>query len=71
MKRPTEERSSPTLFELAGTGVLSAVCIAAGTGGGYWIAVSTGAGAAVIFAGLALGIVAAVAAVYFKVKRYL
>jgi hypothetical protein len=65
------ERSSPSLFELASTGLVSALLVAAGTGGGYWIASSTGAGAAVIFAGLVVGIVAAVAATYVKIKRYL
>ncbi len=65
------QRSGPTLFELAGIGVMSAFCIAAGTGGGYWIAEATGAGAAVIFVGISVGIAAAVAAAYVKIKRYL
>jgi hypothetical protein len=65
------QRSGPTLFELAGTGVMSAIFVAAGTGGGYWIASSTGAGAAVTFAGLAVGIAVAVVAAYVKIKRYL
>jgi hypothetical protein len=50
---------------------VSAACIAAGVGGGYWIASSTGAGASVVFAGLSVGIVAAVAGAYVKIKRYL
>ena len=57
--------------ELAGTGVMSAIFVAVGTGGGYWIASSTGAGAAVTFAGLAVGIAVAVVAAYVKIKRYL
>jgi hypothetical protein len=50
---------------------MSAACIAAGTGGGYWIASSTGAGVLVVFAGIAVGIAVAVVAAYVKIKRYL
>jgi hypothetical protein len=65
------ERSSPTLIELASVGLMSAILVAAGFGGGYWIAASTGTGVAVIFAGLLVGIAAAVAVTYIKIKRYL
>jgi hypothetical protein len=51
--------------------MMSAACICVGIGGGYWIASSTGAGAIVIFAGLVVGISAAVGAAYFRIKRYL
>jgi hypothetical protein len=59
------------VFELAGIGLMSAVFIAAGTGGGYWIAASTHVGVVVVFAGIAVGIVVAVAAAYIRIKRYL
>lgn len=65
------KRPGPTWFQLAGLGTTSALCLLAGVGGGYLIAASTRTGAAVIFAGLAFGIVAAVAATYFMIKRYL
>lgn len=70
MSRPEGDRSSPSLFELVGIGMTSVVCICLGTGVGYWIASSTGAGAGVILAGLVVGISAAVGAAYVRIKRY-
>jgi hypothetical protein len=52
-------------------GLVSAGCVAAGVGGGYWIGAATGAGVVVTFAGLGVGILAAVAATYYKVKKFL
>ncbi|HUZ19703.1 MAG TPA: hypothetical protein VMU75_03920 [Acidimicrobiales bacterium] len=65
------ERPSPTAFELVGLGATAAGCIAVGVGGGYWLGSATGAGSAAELGGLAIGLVAAVAATYFKIKRYL
>jgi len=62
---------SPALVELIGLGLISAGCIAAGVGGGYWIGATTGAGDVVTFAGLGIGMVAAVAATYYKLKKFL
>ncbi|GEM_PF-1000437 len=65
------DRPGPTAFELVGMGATAAGCIAVGVGGGYWLGSATGAGSAAELAGLAVGLVAAVAATYFKIKRYL
>ena len=70
MRHPPSGRSSPSLLELTSLGGLSAVLVGLGTGGGYWIASATGAGALVIFAGLVVGITAAVGVAYFRIKRY-
>jgi len=64
-------QTGPTYVELAGMGVTAGACVAVGVGGGYWIGAVTGGGPAVTFAGLALGVLAAVAAIYFKIKMYL
>jgi hypothetical protein len=64
-------QTGPALAELIGIGLASAGCVAVGVGGGYWIGATTGAGDVVTFAGLGVGMVAAVAATYFKIKRYL
>ncbi len=64
-------RPGPTYVELAGMGITAAACVAVGVGGGYWIGTASGAGPAVTFAGLALGVLAAVAATYSKINKYL
>jgi nitrate reductase gamma subunit len=51
-------------------GVVSALCIAAGVGGGYWLSEATKTGAAVVFAGLAVGMLAAIATTYFTIRRF-
>ena len=69
---PRVSRSpGPTYVELAGMGVTAGACVGIGVGVGYWIGAVSGAGAGVTFAGLAVGSFAAVAATYFKIKRYL
>jgi hypothetical protein len=52
-------------------GATAAACVAVGFGGGYWIGEATGAGTTVTFAGLVLGVLAAAAAIYFKIRSYL
>jgi hypothetical protein len=52
-------------------GVAAGACVGIGVGVGYWIGTASGAGVAVTFAGLAVGVLTAVAATYFKIKRYL
>jgi F0F1-type ATP synthase assembly protein I len=52
-------------------GVTTALCIAAGIGGGYWLDRAFRTGVLLTFVGLALGLVAAVAAVYFEIKTFL
>ncbi|MGD0220053.1 MAG: hypothetical protein ABSC73_06275 [Acidimicrobiales bacterium] len=64
-------RTGPNYVELAGMGVTAGACVAVGVGGGYWIGTTSGAGSAVTFAGLAVGVLAAVAATYFKIAKYL
>jgi hypothetical protein len=57
--------------QFVGMGMTAAACVAVGFGAGYWIGEATGAGTAVTFAGLIVGAAAAVAATWFKVRRYL
>jgi hypothetical protein len=70
-KPSVTRRAGPTYVEFAGMGVTAGACVAVGVGGGYWIGTASGAGPAVTFAGLGVGVLAAVAATYFKIKRYL
>ncbi len=66
-----KDRPGPTLLELAGIGIMAALCVAVGVGGGYWLGTVSGAGNAATFGGLAVGCAAAVATAYSKIKRYL
>ena len=59
-------RRGSSLRELASLGGTAAGCIVVGFGGGYWIGSATGA-----LVGLGIGIVAAILATYYKIKRYL
>ncbi|MDA8288659.1 MAG: hypothetical protein M0014_09445 [Actinomycetota bacterium] len=61
----------PTPFELLGIGATAAGCIAIGVVGGYWIGSASRVGVVAVFGGLAVGLVAALAATYFKIKQYL
>ncbi len=64
-------KPSPSFATLIGMGVTTALCVAAGVGGGYWLDATFHTGALLTFAGLALGLVAAFVAVYFEVKTFL
>jgi hypothetical protein len=63
--------SGPGLGELIGLGLTSAVCVALGVGGGYWIGQITGIGVLVTFVGLGVGIIVALIATYRRIRRYL
>jgi hypothetical protein len=52
-------------------GVSTALCVGAGVGGGYWLDETLKTGLTFTFVGLGLGIVAAVAAVYFEIRAFL
>jgi len=64
-------KPSPSFATLIGMGVTTALCVAAGVGCGYWLDATFHTGALLIFVGLALGLVAAVAAVYLEIKAFL
>jgi len=64
-------RTGPTYVEFASLGAAAAACVAIGLGGGYWIGEATGAGTAVTFAGLVVGVFAAVVTAYVKIRSYL
>ncbi len=64
-------KPTPSAFELVGMGVTTALCIAAGLGGGYWLDGRFHTGPALTFAGLVIGVLAAVAATYLQIKKYL
>lgn len=63
--------TGPSLSELLGLGATVAGCVSVGVGGGYWLGSATGSGSVATFSGLAVGLVAAVAASYVRIKRYL
>jgi F0F1-type ATP synthase assembly protein I len=52
-------------------GVATALCIAVGVGGGYWLDRTLHTGVVLTFVGLALGVVAAVVVIYLNVKTFL
>lgn len=64
-------KPSPSFTTFIGMGVTTALCVAIGVGGGYWLDTTFRTGALLTFSGLALGVVAACAAVYFEIKTYL
>jgi hypothetical protein len=65
------KKPSPSFSAFIGMGVTTALCIAIGVGGGYWLDTTLKTGALLTFCGLALGMAAAGAAVYFEIKTYL
>lgn len=64
-------KPSPSLGTLIGMGVTTALCIAVGVGGGYWLDRTFHTGVVLTFVGLALGLVAAGVVVYSDVKTFL
>jgi hypothetical protein len=52
-------------------GVTTALCVVAGVGGGHWLDETLKTGLLFTFVGLALGVVLAVAVVYFGIRQYL
>ena len=67
----SEQKPSPSFSTLIGMGVATALCVAVGVGGGYWLDRTFHTGELLTFVGLALGVVAAVVVVYFDVKTFL
>ncbi len=64
-------KPSPSFTTLLGMGVTTALCIVIGVGGGYWLDRTFKTGELLTFVGLAIGVVAAVLAVYFEIKTFL
>jgi len=67
----SSRREGSAVAEFATMGASAAVLIAAGLGIGYWIGSATGADTVWVLIGLAVGIVAAAATMYTKIKKYL
>lgn len=65
------KKPSPSFSTLIGMGVATALCIAVGVGGGYWLDRTFHTGVLLTFVGLALGVVAAIVVVYSDVKSFL
>jgi putative Ca2+/H+ antiporter (TMEM165/GDT1 family) len=65
------KKPSPSFSSLIGMGVATALCIAVGVGGGYWLDRTLHTGVVLTFVGLALGVVAAVVVIYLNVKTFL
>lgn len=64
-------KPTPSLATLLGMGVTTALCVVAGVGGGHWLDETFKTGVVFTFVGLAVGVVVAVAAVYFQVRQFL
>jgi hypothetical protein len=65
------KRPSPSFSTLIGMGIATALCIAVGVGGGYWLDKTFHTGVLLTFIGLALGLVAAGVVIYSDVKMFL
>jgi hypothetical protein len=63
--------SAPTAFDLLSIGGTAAACVGLGVGGGYWLGSAVGSESVATFSGLAVGLCAAVAVTYVKIKSYL
>jgi hypothetical protein len=64
-------RDRLAIAEFATMGLSSAAMVAAGVGVGYWLGSATGAGTVLVLVGLGCGVVAAVIAMYLKLRKYL
>lgn len=65
------KKPSPSFSTLIGMGIATALCIAVGVGGGYWLDKTFHTGVLLTFVGLALGLVAAGAVIYSDVRTFL
>jgi hypothetical protein len=64
-------KPAPSLVNLLGLGVKTALCVAAGIGVGYWLDKTLRTGLLLTFIGLAIGLAGAVALVYLEIKSFL
>jgi hypothetical protein len=64
------KKPSPDFSTLLGMGVATALCVAVGLGGGYWLDRTFHTGVLLTFVGLALGVAGAVAVVISDVKSF-
>lgn len=64
-------KPTPGAAAFVGMGLSTALCLAAGLGGGYWLDGRFHTGPLLTFVGLAIGVLAAVVATYFQIKQYL
>jgi hypothetical protein len=64
-------KPTPSLATLLGMGVTTALCVVAGVGGGHWLDGTFKTGLVFTFVGLVLGVVVAVAVVYFRIRQFL
>ena len=61
----------PSWFDLAGMGIVAGMCVAAGVGGGYWLATVLHTGVVPILVGLAVGLAGATAYTVYKIRSNL
>ena len=71
MATGVSEKTPPSLGALIGMGAALALCVVGGVGGGYWLDRTLHTGEVLTFVGLALGVAAAIAIVYFNAKTFL
>jgi hypothetical protein len=64
-------KPSPSVATLLGMGVTTALCLAAGIGGGYWLDVTFHTGVVLTLCGLVVGMVAAGVAMYHEIRMFL
>ena len=67
----SKRRDRLAIAEFATMGLSSAVMVAAGVGGGYWLGSATGAGTVLVLVGLGFGVIAAAMTMYLKLRKYL
>lgn len=65
------KRPAPSAFDLLSIGGMAAACVGLGVGGGYWLGSAVGSESVATFSGLAVGLCAAVAVAYLKIKSFL
>lgn len=71
MSTGVSKKPSPSFSTLIGMGVATALCIAVGVGGGYWLDRTFHTGVLLTFVGLAVGVVGAAAVIYSDIRTFL
>jgi hypothetical protein len=64
-------KPTPSVANLLGLGLTTALCVVAGVGGGHWLDETLKTGLVFTFVGLVLGVAVAVAVVYFGIRQFL
>lgn len=71
MSAEVSRKPTPSAMTLLSMGVTAALCVGIGVGGGYWLDEKFKTGLVLTLVGLALGLIAAVVAMYLEIKPFL